>query len=106
MAQRYEARYWARKMKRERDMVLLAYEDTRNQMHMNAAKILSREAIIEGMSEDYNILLKVAKAADNYCGDDVTFAEAHEGYLDMCKAIDEAREAGLLDQLPSPQGQA
>ena len=90
-----EARYWARKMKRERDMVLLAYEDTRNQMHMNAAKILSREAIIEGMSEDYDILLKVAKAAGKILSKGLYADPCGEGYR-LAKTLREAREAGLL----------
>ena len=38
-------------------------DEIRNQMHMNAAKILSREAIIKNLSEDYNAILRVARAA-------------------------------------------
>jgi len=48
-------------------------DEIRNQMHLNAAKILSREAIIQSLSEDYNALLRVARAAKASFGDGVQY---------------------------------
>ena len=84
LRERDEARYWARKMKRERDFAL------RNQ------EVVQVDDLKEW--DKYKILLKVAKAAEKlqsnyYYGLPITFEKAYEEFN---MSIFEAKEAGLL----------